>query len=61
MIRINIYLWLHCIFVAAHRLSLAAVHRLLTAVVSLAAEHWLWAHRLQQLWHVGFEVAVCGL
>ena len=43
VIRINIYLWLHCIFFAAHRLSLvagsrvcspAAVHRLLITVVS---------------------------
>ena len=66
VIRINIYLWLHCIFFAAHRLSLvagsrvcspAAVHRLLITVVSLAAEHRLQAHRLQQLWHVGLEAA----
>ena len=34
-------------------LLLAAVHRLLTAVASLGAEHRLWMHRVQQLWHTG--------
>ena len=35
------YFLLHCVFVAARRLSLPAVHGLLIAVTSLVAERWL--------------------
>ena len=42
-------------------LSLVSVHGLLVAVVSLVAEHGLWARRLQQLWHVDSVVAASRL
>ena len=38
-----------------------AVHGLLIAVASLVAEHRLWVHGPQQLWHVGSVVVACGL
>ena len=58
------------VFVAACRLFLScgergllfvAVHGLLIAVASLAAEHGLQACRLQQLWHAGSVVVARGL
>ena len=48
--------------VAASRgYSPAVVRGLLTVVASLVAEHRLWAHGLQQLWHMGSVVGVLGL
>ena len=37
------------------------VHRLLTGVASPVVEHGLWVPRLQELLHVGSEVAACRL
>ena len=37
----KIYVWLHWVFIAAHRVSLVVVHGLLIVVASLDAEHGL--------------------
>ena len=55
------FFWLCCIFIAAFRLSLVAVQRLLIVVASLVGKYGLWVHRLQQLQHVSTVVVAHGL
>jgi len=59
---------LNWVFIAAHQLSLVsesrgsslvAVHWLLIAVASLAAEHRLWMHGFQLLQHRSSLVGTC--
>ena len=57
--------WLCGVLVAALRerggYSSLVVPRLLTKVTSLAAEHGLWVHRLQQLWREGLVAPASGI
>ena len=52
---------LHWVFTVGCRLSLVAVHGLLTVVASLVVGHRLQAHGLQQLQHMGPVAVAPGL
>ena len=59
---IYLYFWLHWVFVAACRLSLVAIHWLLTSVASLVAEHGLQSTQASAVavHRLGWPV-ICGI